>query len=97
MAPRRDNPKGRADLWTTRSRLVTVNLGLGFFLPASHADDSRQLFPICKRCAAPGVPVALVNGPTMPDPVFNDADAVIRVAHVFPRLPIIGYHGFYRP
>ena len=38
-------------------------------------------------------PVFLMSGPTTPDLVYNNPDAIGRVARSYPRLPIVVHHG----
>jgi predicted TIM-barrel fold metal-dependent hydrolase len=75
-------------------RLSAINLEPGFAEPARHPDDALY-FPIYEHCAALGVPVSLMSGPTTPDPRFNDPSGLARVAQAFPTLPLIAYHGYW--
>jgi predicted TIM-barrel fold metal-dependent hydrolase len=75
-------------------RLSAINLEPGFAEPARHPDDALY-FPIYEHCAALGVPVSLMSGPTTPDPRCNDPSGLARVAQAFPTLPLIAYHGYW--
>lgn len=73
---------------------VAIGIEPGFGEPPRHADD-RVYWPTYELAAGLGVPVALMTGPTTPDPRFNDPAALARVAQAFPQLPIISYHGWW--
>lgn len=74
--------------------LIGIDVEPGFGQPARHADD-RAYYPVYEACAALGVPVFIMSGPTTPDPSYNDPAAIGRLAQAFPQLPIVCYHGFY--
>ena len=74
--------------------LLGVNIEPGFGVPPLQADDPL-LYPVYEACAAFGVPVFLMSGPTTPDMDYARPEAVGRVARQFPHLPIVCYHGFY--
>ena len=74
--------------------LAGINIEPGFGAPALQADDPL-LYPIYAACAALGVPVFLMSGPTTPSLEYANPVAVGKVARAFPDLPIVCYHGFY--
>jgi uncharacterized protein len=74
--------------------LSGIDIEPGFGVPARQPDDAVY-YPIYETCAALGVPVFLMSGPTTPDPRFNDPAGVARVAADFPHLPIVCYHGYW--
>ncbi|MBV8679044.1 MAG: amidohydrolase family protein, partial [Aquitalea sp.] len=74
--------------------LAGIDIEPGFGEPPRYADDPVY-FPIYETCAALGVPVFLMSGPTTPDARYNDPAPLARVAAAFPTLPIVCYHGFW--
>ncbi|MDR1423046.1 MAG: amidohydrolase family protein [Azoarcus sp.] len=72
--------------------LAGIDLEPGFAEPARYPDDPIY-WPIYELASRHGVPVFLMSGPTTPDPRFNDLSPVAKVAHAFPQLPIVIYHG----
>lgn len=74
--------------------LAGIDIEPGFGAPPRHPDDPVY-FPIYEVCAALGVPVFLMTGPTTPDLRFNDPAPLARVAQAFPQLPIVCYHGYW--
>jgi len=74
--------------------LAGIDLEPGFGAPLRHPDDPIY-FPIYERCAALGVPVFLMSGPTTPDLRFNDPAPLAKVAQAFPQLPIVVFHGYW--
>lgn len=74
--------------------LLGVNIEPGFGIPPLQA-DAPLLYPVYEACAAFGVPVFLMSGPTTPDMDYARPEAVGRVARQFPHVPIVCYHGFY--
>lgn len=74
--------------------LPAINLEPGFCDPARSVDDPA-LYPVYEACQALGVPVTLMAGPTAPSLDSVRPAALGHVARAFPRLTLIGYHGFY--
>jgi len=74
--------------------LKAINLEPGWEAPARRVDDP-SLFPVYEACAALGVPVCLMSGPTAPSLEDVHPAAVGHVARAFPALAIVCYHGFY--
>jgi len=71
-----------------------INLEPGFGAPPRFPDDPIY-FPVYAHCAALGIPVFLMSGPTTPDPRYNDPAPLAKVAQAFPQLPIVAYHGYW--
>ena len=71
-----------------------INLEPAWCRPGRRFDDPA-LWPVYEACAALGVPVSLMAGPTAPS--FDDVrpEAVGRVARAFPGLCLVCYHGCY--
>jgi predicted TIM-barrel fold metal-dependent hydrolase len=74
--------------------LAGINIEPGFGEPPLKADHP-VLFPVYEACAALGVPVFLMSGPTSPSLEYTDPAPVGRVAASFPDLKIVCFHGFY--
>ena len=74
--------------------LAGIDIEPGFGAPARHPDDPIY-FPVYERCAALGVPVYIMSGPTTPDLHFNDPAPLAKVAQAFPQLPIVVFHGYW--
>jgi hypothetical protein len=67
--------------------LAGIDIEPGFGVPARQPDDAVY-YPVYEACAALGVPVFLMSGPTTPDPRFNDPAGVARVAADFRTCPL---------
>ncbi|MDR1976639.1 MAG: amidohydrolase family protein [Campylobacteraceae bacterium] len=74
--------------------LAGVDIEPGFAHPPRHPDDEIY-FPVYEHLASKKIPLALMSGPTTPNPVFNDPAHLAKIAQTFPSLPIICYHGYY--
>ncbi len=74
--------------------LRAINLEPGWLAPPRPVDHP-SLMPAYEACAALGVPVCLMSGPTAPSLDDVRPAAVGRVARAFPTLRIVCYHGFY--
>ncbi|MEO7335980.1 MAG: amidohydrolase family protein [Caldimonas sp.] len=71
-----------------------INVEPGFGNPPRNCDDP-MLFPVYEACAALGVPVSIMSGPTASSLDNVRPAAVGHVARAFPNLSIVCYHGFY--
>lgn len=74
--------------------LAGIDIEPGFAEPARHPDDPVW-FPIYDLAQQLGVPIFLMSGPTTPDPRYNDPAPLAKVAQLFPRLPIVAFHGYW--
>ena len=72
--------------------LKGINLEPGFGAPPRHFDDP-VFHPLYEALQDWNKPVFLMSGPTTPDLVHNNPDAIGRVARSYPRLPIVVHHG----
>jgi predicted TIM-barrel fold metal-dependent hydrolase len=71
-----------------------INVEPGFGEPPRMADDP-SLQPVYETCAALGVPVFLMSGPTSPSLEYTNPSAIGRVAAMYPKLKVVCFHGCY--